>query len=167
MDAEQLLQHAAGIVSRRRGGYGELAVDREAWDMPAVARRLEEAADVLARLPEERARGLYDLWPRLIGTPYGHSRPAAPAPEAIDRMDEVLGWLGWLDHDERRLVWLRAEGLPWKRITSRLGFGRTTAWQRWTTALLKIAIHLNAAAEPNRPDIKPLNRSSDFVIERG
>jgi hypothetical protein len=108
-----------------------------------VAKRLEEAADVLARLPAERVRGLYDLWPRLVGEPCRHARPAAAAPEAIDRMEEALGWLMWLDPDERRLVWLRAEGMPWKWITRRLGIGRTTAWQRWTTALLKIAVRLN------------------------
>ena len=88
-------------------------------------------------------------------------------PEAIDCMDEALRWLTWLELEERRLVWLRAEGMPWKWITRRLGIGRTTAWQRWTTALLKIAVRLNAAAEQNRPDIKPLNRWNDFVIERG
>ena len=52
-------------------------------------------------------------------------------------MDEALEWLAWLDPEERRLVWLRAEGLPWKRITHRLAIGRTTAWQHWTVALLK------------------------------
>jgi hypothetical protein len=137
------------------------------WDNEAVARRLEEAADVLARLPEERVRGLYDLWPRLVGEACGHARAAAAAPEAIDRMDEALGWLCWLAPGEQRLVWLRAEGLPWKRITHRVGVGRTTAWQRWTTALLKIATRLNAAAEQDRPDIKAVNRSSESVLQGG
>jgi hypothetical protein len=137
------------------------------WTSEAVAERLEEAVDVLARLPEERVCGLYDLWPRLIGDPYRHARPAAAAPEAIDRTDEALGWLMWLEPEERRLVWLRAEGLPWKWITHRLGIGRTTAWQRWTTALLKITVRLNAAAEQNRPNIKPLNISAGSVLERG
>jgi Domain of unknown function (DUF6362) len=136
------------------------------WTPELVAERLAEAADVLARLPKERARGFYDLWPRLVGEPR-HARPAAAAPEAIDRMDEALGWLCWLDAEERRLVWLRAEGMPWKWITHRLGVGRTTAWQRWTIALLKIATRLNAAAEQNRPNIKPLNKWRDSVLERG
>jgi Domain of unknown function (DUF6362) len=136
----------------------------EYWTPLLVAERFAEAVEVLARLPEERARGFYDLWPRLIGTPYGHSRLAAPPPEAIDRMDEVLGWLCWLDPEERRIVWLRAEGLPWKRITYRLGIGRTTAWQRWTMALLKIASRLNAADEQKRLNTMPLNRSRQIVV---
>ena len=86
-------------------------------------------------------------------------------PEAIDRMDEALDWLMWLEAEERRLVWLRAEGLPWKRITHRLAIGRTTAWQRWTIALLKIATRLNAAAEQDRSNIKPLNKRPDPMVE--
>ena len=140
-------------------------MNREGWDQEAVASRLEEAVDALARLPEESAAGYYDLWPKLVGAPCRTIRPAAAAPEAIDRMDEALGWLMWLEPEERRLVWLRAEGVPWKRITHWLGIGRTTAWQRWTTALLKIAVRLNAAAELNRPDIKAVNRSQHPVLQ--
>jgi hypothetical protein len=137
------------------------------WTPMLVAERLAEAADALARLPDERVRGFYDFWPKLIGAPGRQARTAAAAPEAIDRMDEALHWLLWLDPEERRLVWLRAEGLPWKWITRRLGIGRTTAWQRTTMALVKIVIRLNAAAEQIRPDIKPLNRWSDSVLGRG
>jgi hypothetical protein len=115
------------------------------WTSVMIAERLAEAADALARLPDVRIRGLYDLWPRLIGVPCANARPAAAAPEAIDRMDEALGWLMWLEPEERQLLWLRAEGMPWKWITRRLGLGRTTAWQRSTTALLKIAVRLDAA----------------------
>ena len=144
-----------------------MSMPKTHWTPRLVAERLAEAADVLSRLPGERARGFFDFWPRIIGAPCARARPAAPTPEAIDRMDEALGWLCWLDPEERRLVWLRAEGLPWKRITHRLAIGRTTAWQRWTTALLKIAVRLNAAAEQNRPNIKPLNRWGDSVVETG
>jgi hypothetical protein len=136
------------------------------WDQEAVAGRLEEAVDVLARLPDEQARGLYDLWPKLVGEPCRQARPTAAAPEAIDRMDEVLGWLLWLEPEERALVWLRAEGVPWKRITHWLGIGRTTAWQRWTTALLKITVRLNTTAERNRSNTKPLNNTANSMLER-
>jgi hypothetical protein len=136
-----------------------------AWTPELVAERLAEAVDVLSRLPDERVGGFYDLWPRLVGATDRGATPAAAAPEAIDRMDEALAWLSWLDHEERRLVWLRAEGVPWKRITHRLGIGRTTAWHRWTCALLKIATQLNAEAEQNRPNNKTLNRTCASVLQ--
>jgi hypothetical protein len=136
-----------------------------AWTPKLIAERLAEATDVLARLPEERARGFYDLWPRLVGEPCRCLRPAAPSPEAIDRLDEALSWLLWLEPRERHLVWLRADGMPWKWITRRVGIGRTTAWQRWTVALLKIATRLNASAEQNCLNNKPLNKRGDSAIE--
>ena len=137
----------------------------ETWTPGLVAERLAEAANVLARLPEERMRGYYGPWRTLVGATVRGPSPAAPAPEAIDRMDEALGWLMWLDPEERRLVWLRAEGMPWKRITLRLGIGRTTAWQRWMTALLKIAVRLNAAAEQDGSNIRPLNKVVNSAVE--
>ena len=143
------------------------ATTDRSWTPPLVAERLAEAADVLARLPEERARGFYDLWLRIVRAPCARARPAAAAPEAIDRMDEALGWLCWLDPEERRLVWLRAEGMPWKWITHRLGVGRTTAWQRWTMALLKITTRLNAAAEQDRSNNKPMNKWSGSAVGSG
>jgi Domain of unknown function (DUF6362) len=144
----------------------EMSMSETGWTPELVAERLAEVADVLARLPEERSRGFYDLWPRLVGEPCAHARPAAAAPEAIDRMDEALGWLMWLEPEERQLVWLRAEGLPWKWITHRLGIGRTTAWQRWSTALLKIVVRLNAEDEQKCSNNKMLNKCASSVLER-
>jgi hypothetical protein len=142
------------------------------WTLRLVAERLEGAADVLDRLPPERHRTRHSSWPRVIPPADAivrsgeRSRTPAPSAEAIDRMDEALGWLGWLEPDERRIVWMRAEGLPWKRITHRLGIGRTTAWHRWTTALLKITTRLNVTREQNRPNNKHLNRSTGSVLQR-
>jgi len=141
------------------------------WGPKAVAVRLEEAADTLARLPACCGGGYSSTWPEIVrghGEAFGpdaSARPIPPSPEAIDRTDEALGWLCWLQPEERRIVWLRAEGLPWKRITYRLGIGRTTAWQRWTLALLKVATRLNAVAEQRRPNITPLNKSRRIVLE--
>jgi Domain of unknown function (DUF6362) len=152
---------ALGVHGRRK----EMSMAETGWTPELVAERLAEAADVLARLPDAKMRGYYGPWRILVGATRKSPSPAAAAPEAIDRMDEALGWLCWLEPHERQLVWLRAEGMPWKWITHRLGVGRTTAWQRWTIALLKIATRLNAAAEQNRPNIKPLNKWRDSVLE--
>jgi len=143
----------------------------EPWTARRVAEHLAEAADTLARLPEARVRGHYTLWPPVVRSAReilgggGRTRPIPPAPEAIDRMDQALAWLGWLAPDEARLVWLRAEGMPWKPITRRLGVGRTTAWQRWTVALLKLATRLNAEGERSRSNITTLNKPARSVLQ--
>jgi hypothetical protein len=136
------------------------------WAPELVAERLAEAADVLARLPDAKMRGYYGPWRILVGGTNRGPSPAAPAPEAIDRMDEALRWLCWLEPEERQLVWLRAEGMPWKWITHRLGIGRTTAWQRWTMALLKIVIRLSAEDEQKCSNTKTLNKRAWFMLER-
>jgi hypothetical protein len=148
------------------GRRNEISMSETGWTPELVAQRLAEAVDVLARLPDAKMRGYYGPWRTLVGATGIGPSPAAPAPEAIDRMDQALGWLIWLEPEERRLVWLRAEGLPWKRISHRFGIGRTTAWQRWTTALLKISVRLNAADEQKRPNNKTLNTRAGFVLER-
>jgi hypothetical protein len=35
---------------------------------------------------------------------------------AISRMEETFTWLMWLEPDDARIVWLRAEGVRWKPI---------------------------------------------------
>ena len=67
------------------------------------------------------------------------SRPIA------DHELRAIAWLHLLDADEVRLVWLRAERVRWKAIAPRFGVDRSTAWRRWTCALIKIAAHLNSA----------------------
>ena len=121
------------------------------WTPEVVAERLEEAADTLRRLPAVRVQGYFSTWPAVVrdfweafGWHDAEVRLGPPAPAAIDRMDETLQWLRWLNPDETRLVWLRAEGVRWKLISARFGVGRTTAWYRWSGALTKIVAELNA-----------------------
>jgi flavin-binding protein dodecin len=116
----------------------------------AVADSLEEAAQTLHRLPPVRVQGYFTTWPPIIrefweafGRHAAEVRLGPPTPDAIDRMDEALQWLHWLELNEVRLVWLRAEGARWKSIAYRFGMDRSTAWRHWSCALIKIAAHLN------------------------
>ena len=93
------------------------------WTPELVKARLAEAADTLRRLPSARIRAKLTAWPDVVqsaSTAYGyeaaHTRPAAPSPEAISRMDETLAWLFWIETDGRRLLWARALGVPWRRL---------------------------------------------------
>ena len=120
------------------------------WDRDMVAAYLAEAADTLRRLPGSRLKGYFNTWPQIVQTYWEayaaedeKPRLGPPAPEAIDRLDMALPWLGWLEPGEAELVWLRAEGVQWKVLQSRYGIGRTTGWMRWMTALEKIAARLN------------------------
>ena len=126
------------------------------WTAKLVDERFEEAADTLRRLPERNARGYFSTWPAIIRDfveAYGWQevrvRLGPPHPAAIDRMHEAFGWLSWLEPDETRLVWLRAEGVRWKIVAVRYGVDRATVWRRWTCALIKIASRLNGARATN------------------
>jgi hypothetical protein len=68
----------------------------------------------------------------------------APTPQAISRMEETFTWLAWLEPDDARIVWLRAEGVRWKPICWRVGLSRAVAWRRWVAALITIANRLNS-----------------------
>lgn len=136
------------------------------WMREQVEERLSEAADVMRRLPPVRVQGYYNLWPKIIyefGDLVGQEAPRlkrpAPSPDAISRMDETLGWLRWLEAEDAKLVWARAERAPWKMICWRFGIARATAHRRWEYALSVITWRLNGR-------LPPAKRSRQFVVER-
>jgi hypothetical protein len=136
------------------------------WTREQVEERLIEAADVMKRLPEVRVQGYFSVWPQyayefgdLVGQQPSPMKRPPPPPDAISRMEATLPWLRWLEADEARLVWARAEGTPWKPICWRLGISRATANRRWDYALCLIAWRLNGRRVPG-------NRSRRFLVER-
>ena len=136
------------------------------WTLEQVADRFAEAADVLGRLPERRVRGYFNTWPDmrlefsdLVGqTPEPMRRPL-PSPSAISRMEETITWSRFLKPEDAKLVWARAEGVPWKAICWRFGIARATAHRRWQYGLSVIAWRLNGRRVPAK-------RSRSFVVER-
>jgi hypothetical protein len=128
---------------------------KQKWDCKMVAARFEEAAGTLERLPDEKVRVMKSNWPETLPTPGDYRwentkvRLGPPSPEAIDRLDETMGWLRWLEPEQTRLVWSRAEKIPWKLIMRKLGVCRETARQRWMAALVNIASCLNHNVKSN------------------
>lgn len=118
-----------------------------------IEERFEEAAKTLRRLPYKGPAGYKSSWPEIVRTAaesYGW-QPArfpriTPSPEAISRMEETFDWLLWLEPDDARIVWLRAEGIRWRGITYRIGLSRSQAWRHWVAALILIANRLNKAS---------------------
>ena len=134
------------------------------WTPSQVEDRLEEAADVLKRLPEQKVQGYFNVWPEMVQsfadmvgqTPEPMRRPP-PSPASISRMDETLTWMNHLDAEDARLVWMRAERTPWKGICWRFGVSRSTAIRRWRFALSVLALRLNGQRVSTK-------RSRSFVI---
>lgn len=126
------------------------------WTASLVEERMVEAADTLKRLPEERVQGYFSTWPPVIrdyweafGREDVRLRRGPPSAAAIDRMDEALAWLAWLDPAEARIVWLRASGERWKTVCWKVGLARTAAHQHWMYALCVISWRLNGRLLPH------------------
>jgi hypothetical protein len=125
------------------------------WTVGAVETRLEDAAQVIRRLPSVRVPGYFNTWPAmfvefadLIGREPERLRLPTPSTTAITRMEESLGWLRWLEADDVKLVWARADRNPWKAICCQFGISRATANRRYQYALNLIAWRLNGRSVP-------------------
>jgi hypothetical protein len=126
----------------------------------AVAARMEEAAEILQRMPTDRPAGCRCSMPtpvREVRDVWTNAResgrfedmvasPSVPSAAAIDRMDEAMGWLRLLPGEDAKLVWARACGAPWKVLVHRLGASRMTLWRRWVAAIIDISLKLNGKA---------------------
>lgn len=135
------------------------------WTPVMIEERLEEAANVMRRLPPVKVQGYYSLWPRyvyefadLVGQDEPKLRLPPPSSDAITRMDEAMEWLRWLEPDDAKLVWRRAERRRWKAICVEFGMSRATAHQHWLYAMCVIAWRLNGKRVPTK-------RSKQHLIE--
>ena len=135
------------------------------WTLTMVADRLESAADVFATLPGVKPQGYFSAWPEYVhsfadqvGQTPRMSRPR-PSPHQISQAEQAMLWLRWLEKEDARLAWARANRSPWKAICWDLGVSRATANRRHDYALAVIAWRLNGR---NVPQL----RSRQHVIER-
>lgn len=97
------------------------------WTVEEIRERLADAADTLRRLPKPPGleRSLQSPWPDTLrewlayGDVRTHVRRSAATPQAIDRLDEVLSWIGpnHLTAQQRAILWAReGEHMRWARI---------------------------------------------------
>lgn len=127
------------------------------WTVEMVEDRLVEAAVVTRRLPSVRVPGYFNTWPKMVvefadrvGQLPEPMRLPPPSAAAIGRMEEALTWLRWLEADDAKLVWARADRTPWKAICWRFGIARATANRRWQYGLSAIAWRLNGRKLPTK-----------------
>ena len=107
------------------------------WTLERVDLRFTGAVSTLRRLPAADARilrrGVAAKWPDApvhwleYGSVEASARPPLPSTRSITLMEEVIGWyLRWLQPaalppdlpmDAGAIVWSRATGFSWKKIT--------------------------------------------------
>jgi hypothetical protein len=133
------------------------------WTTTQVQDRLELAAGVMRQMPGVRPQGFFNAWPEYfhsfadqVGQEPRMRRPR-PSPREITQAEEAMLWLRWLEVEDARLVWARAEGTAWKPICWQFGISRATANRRWQYGLAVITWQLNGKRVPR-------NRSMDFVV---
>jgi len=134
------------------------------WTTTQVQDRLELAAGVMRQMPGVRPQGFFNAWPEYfhsfadqVGQEPRMRRPR-PSPREITQAEEAMLWLRWLEVEDARLVWARADGTAWKPICWQFGLSRTAATKRWHYGLAVITWRLNGRVPSSR-------RSQQFVIE--
>ena len=135
------------------------------WTTAQVQDRLELAAGVMRQMPGVMPQGFFNAWPEYfhsfadkVGQEPQMRRPR-PSPRQITQAEEAMLWLRWLEKDDARLVWLRANGTPWKPICWELGISRATANRRFQYGIAVIVWRLNGKSVPRK-------RSMGFVVRR-
>ena len=110
-----------------------------------IKKDLETAAYVERLMPPVRPPKYRCCMPDVVYTPqeiaFMDRRPIKPLPtqEQVSIWDKVvLEWLPLLSVSERRLVWKRANRIPWKYLCRENGCTRINLWYRYDKAILKI-----------------------------
>ena len=134
------------------------------WTTTQVEDRLESAADVFRALPNVRPQGFVNAWPDYfysfadkVGQEPQMRRPR-PGPRQITEAEEAMLWLRWLEKDDARIVWLRANHVQWKKVCWEVGLSRPAANRHWQYGIALITWRLWARVPSSK-------RSKRFVIE--
>ncbi|MBR9837048.1 MAG: helix-turn-helix domain-containing protein [Rhodobacteraceae bacterium] len=145
--------------------------------------RLEEAALTMKRLPGSGGpKGYGSSWPDYVRSRFtAYSMEPSrvrvvPNPTEIQRMEDAVEWLSLLQGDgapvDRKIVWLRAEQMPWRAVCGRVGLSRSQAARRLVAALITIQRRLeNPPVAPSGPAARskpaPVNAEGGGARNRG
>lgn len=122
-----------------------------------IKQDLETAAYVDRLLPPVKAPKYRCCMPEIIYTPQElmfmdrRLLKVKPTQEQISLWERVvLEWLPILSINDRRLVWKRANRIPWKLLCREFGLERTEMWRRYHGVLIKISFYINGKNVGNK-----------------
>ena len=122
---------------------------QDKWTEEMVIQRFREAIMVVRRLPNVRPQGYFSLWPEIKYRPnemiFMDDKPKKylPNPEEISHMNETCSWLRFVNNNNCKLIWMRAESLSWKTICCYFSINRSAANKRYKKALSAIVKRLH------------------------
>jgi hypothetical protein len=112
------------------------------FDEQEIIAIFKEAVRTLKKLPPVRVRGYFNSWPEIVYTEREIMRMDQKpklwraTPDAISRMEKAIEWLSLLETpEERKIVWMRANNIPWNIISKTFGFSRVTANKKYKNAI--------------------------------
>ena len=122
------------------------------WTEDVVMAYLKDAAAIHRRLPEVQVPGYFTLWPetlkddwaRLYDQVNGKPRLGPPMPPEVTYQEQVMEWLRLLGPEHQKIVWMRANRIPWKILVAEFGRCRTTLWSETKFCCSRMASRLNA-----------------------
>ena len=79
--------------------------------------QIKKACQIYKRYPKPYPKNPHSCLANVIKPNPTHltNSPLMPSPEEIDMADTVqFVWLNWLTPTEKRLLWRRYDGVPWK-----------------------------------------------------
>ena len=88
-----------------------------------IKRKIAFAAKVLRSLPDKEQHGFISSWPQVLYSPEElleqevFYKPYRPTPAEISEMERILEWFSFLNALETKIVWRRANNVPWKIIS--------------------------------------------------
>lgn len=121
------------------------------WTDKMVEAYLKDAAAVMRSLPPVKVQGYFSTWPDTgddgtwfkAGEAEDRKPRFRPTPRQIDQAFYVLEWLRWPSLMERKIMWDRANKVPWKVMEHSYQSARSTLWRHQAHGLMWVVARLN------------------------
>lgn len=121
-------------------------------DAVEVFEQVKRAVRTLRKLPPVTVRSRFCNWPDIVRSFYEVWREGETTPpkigvtaRQITEMDEVIAWLAWLSQhpgfgqDYSRIIWARAENVPWRKIGAMVGRSPNTCRETFRIGVFGLA----------------------------
>lgn len=113
-------------------------------EISEIKQDLEFAADVMRALPSVGVQGFGRSWPDFVQEGVTEEAKGKvfcqPNGGDIEQMDKILEWLRPLNAEETKLVWQRANHVPWKKLCGDFKAHRSKLSEKYNIALAKVQV---------------------------